>query len=105
MDMTQEEFERVHVPNLTDEPCDCPDALAFRAFMSSPAGEAADALADILAVRKLREMSHDLSGAADWSRPGPTFETLEQRRARYVTPALTAEEINERVRASWTDMP
>jgi hypothetical protein len=89
------------VTHLTDEPCDCPDALAFRAFLASPAGEAADALAATLAVWKLRSMSHDLAAASDWSRPRVSAAIVERERGQYDTPARTAQEIREATAASW----
>lgn len=86
------------LPSLTDEPCDCPDARAFRALLGSPAGEAADQLATTLAVWKLRSMAHDLSGAHDW-REVPVPYT--RRHDEYDTPPLSAEEITEATRRSW----
>lgn len=85
--MTQEEFERLYDALnalrrvLPEDGCDCPDALAWRAFMATPAGQALDALASTLAVSKLRAMSHDLAGSADWSRPSVSHAELERRRA------------------------
>lgn len=87
----------LHHVHLTDEPCDCPDALAFRALMAAPAGEAVEALAATLAVWKLRSLSHDLAAAADWSRP--IYPARD--RDRYDTPGLTPEDIRAQVAASW----
>ena len=84
--MTQDEFERLYAALnalravLPEDACDCPDALAWRAFMETPAGQDLDALATTLAVWKLRSLSHDLAGAADWSRPGPSYAELQRRR-------------------------
>lgn len=95
--MNQEEFERIHVPHLTDAPCDCPDALAFRALMASPAGEGIERLAATLAVWKLRQMSHDLAESADWTRTW--YPRVDGD--RYDTPPLSAEEIRAAAATSW----
>lgn len=86
--VTQEEFERLYqaLANiramLPEEACDCPDALTWRAFMETPAGQDVDRLATTLAVWKLRTLSHDLSEAADWSRPSVSYAELERRRGQ-----------------------
>ncbi len=85
--------------HLTDEPCECPDALAFRALLASPAGQAADALASTLAVWKLRSMAWDLSTASDWSRPIYPYVDGD----RYSTAGRTAEEIRRDTAASWAE--
>jgi hypothetical protein len=87
--------------HLSDQPCDCPDALAFRAFLASPAGEALDALAATLAVWKLRSMSHDLAAAADWSRPRVSAAIIDRERLQYDTPPRSVQEIRAAVAASW----
>jgi hypothetical protein len=85
--MTQEEFERLYqaLANLRavlpEDACDCPDALAWRAFLETPAGRDLDRLATTLAVQKLRHLSHELAGANDWSRPSVSYAELKRRRA------------------------
>jgi hypothetical protein len=85
--MTQEEFERLYEALahlravLPEDACDCPDAVAWRVFMETPAGQALDDLATTLAVWKLRTLSHDLAESADWSRLRVSYAELERRRA------------------------
>ena len=86
------------IPHLTDEPCDCPDALAFRALLGSPAGATLDALASTLAVWKLRSMSHDLSDAADWREVRVPYT---RRTDGYDNPPRSADQIAADTRASW----
>lgn len=83
-------------PFLNDDPCDCPDALAFRALMNSPVGEGIDRLASTLAVWKLRSLSHALS-ESDWTRPRPPYA----ERTEYDGPTHTPEEIRENALRSW----
>lgn len=82
---------------MTDDPCDCPDALAFRALMTSPAGEGIDALAATLAVWKLRAMAHDLAAASDWSQPRYPYVDGD----RYSTRPLSVEEIRAAAEVPW----
>lgn len=79
--------------------CDCPEASLLRELVTSldePDGML-DRLASSLAVWKLRQMSHDLSAASDWSRAVLPWA----RRQEYDTPAASAEEIHARVSAAW----
>lgn len=86
-----------HQPFLNDDPCDCPDARAFRALMNSPVGEGIDRLASTLAVWKLRQMSHEFSAAMDWTRP-----FIDQtKRDTYDTPGRTVGQIRAEARKPW----
>ena len=79
--------------------CDCPEAQLLRRLvevLDSPEGML-DRLASTMAVWKLRSASHAMSAANDWSRPVLPWA----KRQEYDTPAETAEEIHERVSASW----
>lgn len=87
--------------HLNDDPCDCPDALAFRALMNSPVGEGIDRLATTLAVWKLRSLSHELSDAKDWTRPATPYA----ERTHYEGPAHTPDEIRENAYRSWGMAP
>jgi len=71
------------------EPCDCPEAAFLRELLElgnsdgpitppdTALWRAIEQMAEIIAVRKLRSLSHDLADAADWTghRPGqpPTW--------------------------------
>lgn len=79
--------------------CDCREAELLRELvrvLDTP-DSLLDRLASTLAVWKLRAMSHDLSGAQDWSRrPLPYAQ-----RAQYDVDPRTAEELHADVTASW----
>jgi len=47
-----------------DGPTQLPDGPLWRAI---------EHMGDVIAVRKLRSLSHDLAGAADWTRSRPSY--------------------------------
>lgn len=73
-----------------------------RAVPDGPLWRAVRWLAEELAVRHLRSLSHDLAESADWKATSkrPSHTELERRRTTYDRPR-TAEEIRRQARESW----
>lgn len=88
------------------EPCDCPEAEFLRELLAvanvdgptqvpdTAFWRAVEHMADVIAVRKLRSLSHALSSAGGWT---------QHRAVRddYPDPARTAAEIHRASLESW----